>query len=487
MITDKDRRGKKNKATVPKRKAELLAPWDAWSPVKFFEVKNMKSLVGAESSWKTFSRYVIPSVAAMLLFSLYTVVDGIFVARGVSADAMTSVNIALPFVNTLSGFSVLISMGTATLVAFARGRGDQKEANELFSQTVAVIVLVSVVVTGLVAVFSRQLAAWLGAGPQFIDDSADYLRIVSLFSVCFILSYCLEVMVKVDDKPVMAVVGVGASFLTNIGLDYLFIMRLGWGVKGAAWATGIAQLVSLVIFLGYFFSRASKLKLGRFRPRPRVLLRIFPLGVADCSVEMIVAFLTLIYNQVLLHTQGPEGQTVYAVVAYVNLFVFMVMQGVSQGMMHLVSLHVGRGEGKTAAGYFRMCLLTGLCVSVGFTLVCQIWPHVIAGLLLESAPELIGQAVTALRLFSLSFPFVGMNIAIAGYLTAWERPKPSISLALGRGFVFAPVALLLCAYLIGGTGIWLAALLGEVACFVVSLLVMRGQKDTLAVAAEGHA
>ncbi len=444
----------------------------------------MKLIKGAACSWKEFSRYVIPSVAAMLLFSMYTVVDGIFVAQGAGATAMTAVNISLPFMNIQSGFSVLISMGTATLVAFARGRGDQKEANNLFSQTVAVIVLVSLLLTAFVVAFAGQIAAFLGAGPATIGDSTAYLRIVSMFSVFFILSYCLEVLVKVDDSPIMAVIGVGASFVTNIVLDYLFIMRFGWGVKGAAWATGIAQVVGLLIFLGYFFSKKSNLKIGPFRPQPRALLRIFPLGVADCSVEVIIAFLTLLYNQILLHTVGESGQTVYAVIAYVNLFVFMVMQGLAQGMMHLVSFYVGRAEAKTAGGYFKLSIVTSLGVSLLFVLLCQFGAPVIAGLLLESDQQLIPQAVLALRLFSLSFPFVGMNIAIAGYLTAWERPLSSISLALSRGFLFAPVALLLCAFLLGGNAIWVAALLGESACFALSLLVLRRQKRHLNVAAQ---
>lgn len=433
----------------------------------------MHSNKGAGCSIRTFSRYVLPSVAAMLLFSLYTVVDGIFVAWGAGETALTSVNIALPFVSTLSGISVLISMGTATLVAFARGRGDEKEASALFSQTVVLIVLISVLISVLVALFAKNLALFLGAGPHTVGDTTAYLRIVSLFSVCFILSYCLEIMVKVDDNPHMAIVGVGASFVTNIVLDYIFVIRLSWGVAGAAWATGIAQVISLALFLLYFYSKRSHLKIGPFQPQPRAFLRIFPLGVADCSVELIVAFLTLIYNQILLRLFGESSLTIYAVVAYLNLFVFMIMQGVAQGMMHLVSLYIGKGEEAIASGYMKLCLLTSFALSLLFVGLCQVSPDLIAGLLLSRDSAVFGEAVSALRQFSLSFPFVGMNIAIAGYLTAKELPIPSISLALSRGFVFAPLALLFCAFLFGGQLLWLAALLGELCCFLVSILVLR--------------
>lgn len=439
----------------------------------------MYSRRGAEGSFKTFARYVLPSVSAMVLFSMYTVVDAIFVSWGAGSDALTAVNIAMPFINSLSGFSILISMGTATLVAFARGRGDMEEADGLFSQTVAVIILVSVFITGLSAVFAEPIAGFLGAGPTYIENTTAYLRIVSLFSVCFILSYCMEVMVKVDDSPVMAIVGVGASFLTNVVLDYVMVIVLGWGVQGAAWATGIAQVVSLVIFAAYFFSKRAQLKIRRrFKLRLGAFKRIFPLGVADCSIEMIVAFLILIYNLVLRHVFGEESQAIYAVVAYVNLFVFMVMQGVAQGMMHLVSLHIGKGEQGAARSYFKMALIVSVGVSILFVAVCSLYPEWVVGLLMRSTEAMYQETLFALRRFSLSFLFVGLNISIAGYLTAVEKPVPSIFLALSRGFLFAPLALLLLAFTGGGQYVWFAALAGEAACFLVSLLILKRVETT---------
>lgn len=433
------------------------------------------------ASWRQFSRYVLPSVGAMLLFSMYTVVDGMFIAWGVGETALTSVNIALPFVNALSGFAVLISMGTATLVAFARGRGDKEEADGLFSQTVLVIVLVSAVVTGLAAFFARELAAFLGAGEHTIDKAAGYLRIVSLFSVCFILSYCLEIMVKVDDNPKMAVIGAATSFMINVGLDYVFIMKLGWGIAGAAFATGLAQLASLVLFLAYFFSKRSNLKIRAFKPRLHAFRKIFPLGISDCSIEIIIAFLTFMYNRLLFYVFGEGSLTIYAVIAYINLIVLMIMQGIAQGMMHLVSLHIGKREPKAAQGYFSMCILAGLALSIAVTLLCQIRPQFVAGFLLSQDSPVFGETIRALKQFSLSFPLVGINIAIAGYFTAWGMPLPSIVLALSRGFLFAPLALLPCALLFGGRWIWIAAFLGELLCFAFAMLLFKRKKRDMVI------
>ena len=177
----------------------------------------------------------------MVLFSAYTIVDAIFVSKGVGELALAGVNIALPFINVLSGTAILLSMGTSTLCAFALGQGDHDKAERIFTQTVVTILAVSAVITLAVSLFAEPLAALLGAGPQTIGYSSEYLHIVCLFSVCFILSYCLEVMVKVDGAPQLAMFGVGISFVINIGLDYLFILVFHWEVWGAALATGLAS------------------------------------------------------------------------------------------------------------------------------------------------------------------------------------------------------------------------------------------------------
>ena len=166
----------------------------------------------AKGSWKALLHYVVPSVSAMVLFSSYTLVDGIFVAKGVGELALASVNLALPFVNLLSGIAILLSMGTSTRCAFALGQGQREKASALFSQTVAVIVALSLLITAAVSLFAPSLAHLLGARAQTAAYTTEYLRIVGLFSLCFILSYCLENMVKVDGAPHLSVIGVAISF-----------------------------------------------------------------------------------------------------------------------------------------------------------------------------------------------------------------------------------------------------------------------------------
>lgn len=437
------------------------------------------------ASWKQLLRYVIPAASAMVLFSLYTVIDGILVSHGVSETAMTAVNISLPFINLLSGLSILLSMGASTLCAFALGRGDKERAEAIFTQTVVVMTVLSVFITVGVLFFAEDLAYLLGAGPHTVADATAYLRIVSLFSVCFILSYCLEVMVKVDDSPILATVGVGAAAIIHVALAYVFIFHFHWGIRGSAIATGIAQLGSLLLFLHYFVRGKSDLKFRKFKWEPKIFLRILPLGVADCSIELMLGFLTVLYNNLLFLFFGESHQTIYAVIAYLSLLVSMTMQGIAQGMMPLVSIAVGQGDRRSIRFYITKSVLLVLGTEVLIVAVCQLAPGVFAGILLSPTSELYQPAISALRQYSLSYLLAGVNILLAGYFTALGRGVASCVMSLCRGFVLLPGAIFAIAH-IQPDGIWLAALLGEglALCLGLVLLKITAKRPALSSAAQ---
>ena len=291
--------------------------------------------------------------------------------------------------------------------------------------------------------------------------------------LCFLLSYCLEVMVKVDGRPVLAVGGVAVSAAVHIGLDYIFIFRFGWEVRGSALATGLAQLGSLAFFLGYFLSGKSNLKFRKFPLRLSYLKKLLPLGVADCSIEFMLGFLTLVYNHVILETMGEAALPIYAVIAYISLIVSMIMQGIAQGMMPLVSLAVGHGDRAGAGRFFRQCLLTVAVTAAAVELVCQLAPGAVVSLLLEGDNALFDDAVSALRRYATSYLLCGFSIALAGYFAALGRGGASVVQSIGRGFVLLPGALLAVMALTGGAGIWWAAVVGEALSLALGIFLLR--------------
>ena len=201
---------------------------------------------------KKFFKFVLPSIVSMWVFALYTMVDGMFVAWGVGEDALASVNLSMPYVIMIFTVGLLMATGTSTLISIALGKGEKERASSLFTMNLAVLTAVSFAVTAVSMIFLEPLALFLGASPTNLVYVKEYVGTIAAFAVFFILSYNMEALVKTDGTPAVSAIGVTACGLTNVVLDYIFVMRFHWGVFGATFATGLAQATSTSIFFIYF-------------------------------------------------------------------------------------------------------------------------------------------------------------------------------------------------------------------------------------------
>ena len=204
-----------------------------------------------------FLRFMLASMAAQWVFALYTMVDGIFVAKGVSELALSAVNLASPYVNFLFSISLLFAVGVSTIAAMYMGQGKFNEANRAFSQILVVLAVISLVLTLAVMLWPDVLAVFLGAGENVQPLVEEYLLHVGPFSICFLMVYSFEVLVKTDGYPKLALFAVTFGCLLNCVLDYLFVFCFSMGVGGAAFATGLSQLVLIFIYLFHFLGRRA--------------------------------------------------------------------------------------------------------------------------------------------------------------------------------------------------------------------------------------
>ena len=333
--------------------------------------------------FKQFLKYLGPSVAAMWVFSLYTIVDGIFVSKGVGELALPSVNIAMPFINFIFAISVLFSTGASTIIAIYLGKKDLEKANEAFSLNLFTITALAIIITTTSILGLDYLAKILGATPDTIGYVKDYLFRISLFNIFFIVSYSLEVIVKADGFPFLATIGVVISAITNIALDYIFVIKLGYGVRGAAFATGIAQVFSTLFFLSHFLRKKSNLRFVKFKFSFKTIKRIISLGFPDCTSELSVGLVTILFNQTLLRLIGQDALISYSVICYVNTLILMTMIGITQGAQPLISYYFGAGEINKVNHLFKIALKTVLITSVLVFASSMIFASNITGLFIN--------------------------------------------------------------------------------------------------------
>lgn len=439
-----------------------------------------------QSLLKQFFHFSAATVASLMVFSLYSIVDGLFVARGVGEYAMTAVNLSVPFVNLLFSIAVIFAVGTSTIIAYLLGQKNAQSANKLFSQNLATLVVIGVTISVLVLAFTEPLARLLGAEEVTLEYTIHYLQGLAPFAVCFMISYNLEVLVKTDGRPRLALVTVCVGCVTNCVLDYLAIFHWGLGIWGAAAATGVSQLLTCLIYLTHFLGKHTTFHPVRFRMDWKIYRRLLPIGISDGLTELCNGLMIFLFNHTILRCIGTDGLVAYTIIAYANTLVINITMGVSQGSQPLISFQNGRGDGAAIGKLLRyglrtMCVIAAVC----FTVLFLAAPKLVAVYLPEAGAEMLTFATDAFRRYSLCYLPVGFNIYIAGFLTAMERPLPAVSISTGRGLLLQGSILLLLAAVLGGGSIWFAPVISEVLCLGLSVFFLLRLRRTHPVFAKG--
>ncbi|MBD9226582.1 MAG: MATE family efflux transporter [Clostridiales bacterium] len=439
-----------------------------------------------QSLLKQFFHFSAATVASLMVFSLYSIVDGLFVARGVGEYAMTAVNLSVPFVNLLFSIAVIFAVGTSTIIAYLLGQKNAQSANKLFSQNLVTLVVIGVTISVLVLAFTEPLARLLGAEEVTLEYTIHYLQGLAPFAVCFMISYNLEVLVKTDGRPRLALVTVCVGCVTNCVLDYLAIFHWGLGIWGAAAATGVSQLLTCLIYLTHFLGKHTTFHPVRFRMDWKIYRRLLPIGISDGLTELCNGLMIFLFNHTILRCIGTDGLVAYTIIAYANTLVINITMGVSQGSQPLISFQNGRGDGAAIGKLLRyglrtMCGIAAVC----FTVLFLAAPKLVAVYLPEAGAEMLTFATDAFRRYSLCYLPVGFNIYIAGFLTAMERPLPAVSISTGRGLILQGSILLLLAAVLGGSSIWFAPVISEMLCLGLSVFFLLRLRRTHPVFAKG--
>ncbi|MBU5669214.1 MATE family efflux transporter [Peptoniphilus sp. MSJ-1] len=423
---------------------------------------------------KTYIKYLLPTIGSMILFSTYSMVDGIFVGRGVGAEALSAVNISMPFVSLIFAVAILISIGCSNLITFELGRKNEKEAYKFFSIGISLGAGIGILISLLSTLNIRNLAYVLGARGELIDLVVDYLGVIVLFAGFYILTYMFEIMVKADGEPRLAIIFMIVSALTNIILDYVFIFVFNFGLAGAAWATGISQLIPCVFYFLYFLSKNSKLKFIKFKFSIKELGKILTYGIPASLTELSTGVTISIFNITISKYYGIEGIAAFSLIVYVLNLVINTMIAINQSSQPLVTYNLGLGNLINVKRIRNKQFITIVVLAIIFFLVAQIAPESIVKIFLDKIDKnFLNFTVKAMRLFSISFLVIGFNIGIGGFLTSIKKPKYEFIISILRGYVLVFLSVELLPMIFDRRFIWIALLISELLTLSISLTLLK--------------
>lgn len=426
---------------------------------------------------KQFCKYAIPSAFATFISSLYTVIDGIFVGQGVGDMALAAVSIVLPFVVMIFGIASMIAIGGGAQVSKYIGAEQIDKAVNIFRQVFKFLLVLSGVISIICIVFTRPIVTLLGATDALSDLAVEYLRYYALFCIPNLIGIVLSSFVRNDGRPKLAMVSTICGAITNIILDYVFIFEFGWGLKGAAIATGLGQIVTISLLIPHFLGEKGYLTFGNVKLDGNELKNFCKIGFPSFFAQASYSIIVLIHNVVIAKTMGEAGIAAYSIINYITNNAYMVLYGLTLGLQPLISYNYGRRDGESMIKFYRMSCRAATIISVGFIGVSVFFGRTLIGIFTVDA-YIAEIAYLALCLTSISYLAVGINLNMLVYFQALERPKYSNLSCFLRAIVYLPVGLLVLHQLVGVNGIWAGTIVSEVLTLISICMVANVKKST---------
>ncbi|MDD2980364.1 MAG: MATE family efflux transporter [Hespellia sp.] len=417
-------------------------------------------------------QFAVPSIIAMVLTSFITIADGFFMGNYIGKEAIAAVNLGLPVLYLYLALGLMISVGGVAIAGMSLGSGEKKECNDIFNQTMATTVIVSIGLSMVILLFFQQVMGMLHVNNEVADYFERYYRILIWELPIMVINSSFGMFIRGEGKPEFFMKVNICNVVLNIVMDYLAVRWLRLGVEGIAAASLIAALIELGMILYFFFCKSEIYKLGKFHFSSAVLRSTLLNGSSEFIGEMSMSIAMYAYNWVIMKHIGVDGVAAFTVVGYMSYLFSMIIIGFGQGASPLFSFTYGAKE-------YELCKEIRKKTN-GFVLAAGI---VVMGLLclfsrgysnLFVKNEAIRSMVqTGIYIFMFSFLFSGINTITSFYFTSIGRAKESAVISSARGLVILLLCIFTLPVLWGMTGVWLVSPVTEFITILISFYYMR--------------
>lgn len=451
------------------------------------EIKqNSKSVVSPEEHSMlsggvtgTFLRFGIPWTLGLMAVSSAGVVDGLFIGRYAGAMPLAAVNLIVPLLSFYLGIGIMCSAGGGVRTSKYMGEGNHAAASAMFTKSVVGVACITGLMSVLGLTFGERLVRLLGADATLQAFCLEYLQMILLFGPCIALSMTLSIFVRAEGYPKLASTGLLVSAGLNVLLDFVFIGQWGWGVHGAGLATGLSNVLSMLVLARFFWTPRASLHLTRKVGAWKELINACANGSSEFINEASLGTVILFTNLLLMQYVGPSGVAAFTIVAYVLWFGEMLAYGLSDTLAPLVSISFGAQRPERCRALLRVALICVVMPGIALFTVLSLAPRVIITFFLPNEPQIIELTEGFMDYARWIFLFCGVNMVLTSYFTGLHRAAHSALVAISRTLVLPLSLLAVLPPLWGVGGIFLANPLAEVATMLVAaILFVAGRKAT---------
>lgn len=425
---------------------------------------------------RLFLQFVLPAVIAMVLTGMQSMVDGLFLGRFASTNAMASVNIAIPYMQMIIGCTMIVCTGTVSFLGRTLGekaKESQSKAQNIFHSSFLALLCCAGVLMLLGFFANEQLATLMGANEVLLAESARYIFVLAFFTPAISLMIFFGFTARLLGRPELYLIASIACLCCNVVMDFVMIKVLHLGAMGAALATGASYVAGMFVTMRPLLKRESVVNVYTGHFRFALLKHTVLNGSSEGVTSLATAVTVWLFNMALMQYAGEGGVAAFTVINYISNFVILVMFGVADGIGTLVSFNYGAGNLARVKKILRTALVLNFMSGVLIFGVLNVLTEPLVGIFITDQPEIMQMAVQGAHLYSVAFLLNGFNIVQSGYQTALGNAFYSAVIAGSRGLIFIFIGMVILPAFIGIYGVWLAVPFAEVCTVVMCMLIDR--------------
>ena len=442
--------------------------------------KEVENPLGIAPVGGLIRKFAVPAIISMLVSAMYNIVDQIFIGQGVGMLGNAATNVAFPVTTIATALALLLGIGGASNYNLEMGAGHEKKASSIAGTALSSLVILGTILAIIVLVFLQPLLSLFGATKDVMPYAVDYLGITAVGLPFYVLSVGGNHLVRADRSPTYSMTCVLTGAIINTILDPLFIFGFGWGIKGAAWATVIGQIVSGILVIIYF-AKLRKMYLDRSMLKPSLgcLGAIISLGMASCINQIAMAVVQIVMNNILRYYGGLSvyGSDIpiacVGVISKVNMVFMAICIGISQGCQPIWGFNYGARKYDRVRLAYRYSVTACTVIATIFFICFQVFPHQIVSIFGTGSDLYFQFAERYLKIFMFMTFANGIQPVSSGFFTSIGKAKLGIVMSLTRQVLFLLPLILVFSVTMGIDGVMYAGPIADAAAFVLAVLFAR--------------
>lgn len=427
-------------------------------------------------------QYAIPAIVAMAASSVYNIIDGIFIGQGVGPEAIMGLALTSPLMSLTAAFGAMVGVGAATLMSVKLGQKDYDTAKKILGNVVIMNLSLGIVLGLVLLAFIDPILRFFGASDVTLPYARSFMSIILIGNVITHSYLGLNAMLRSTNRPQKAMFATFGTVILNCVFAPIFIFILGWGIRGAACATMLAQLCMLMWQIKLFSNKSDLIHLQRdiIKLDMKIVKEALLVGLPQFLINLCACMVAAMMTRSLTTYGGDVAVGAFGICNRLILFIVMVVIGLNQGMQPIAGYNFGAQRYARVMGVLKRALVVGSCITLTGFVIGTFFPTPFVTLFAKDSPELITTASHALTCMIMMFPIVGIQIVSTAFFQSIGYAGKSIFLSLTRQLIFLVPAIFILPHLYSNPleGLWHAAPIadGLASILAITLLILQIKK-----------